>query len=407
MHAYIFNQYYIDLLKRVKTVAKENRETSNTANAIYKSIKEKYVSLDKTSDEYLKFVNDHIDAQAWEEYVNADADADWIQNHKDLELYEGICLGNISKILDDKYLCHHFLTVFYIFRNEVSDEVSSNIVKILQSVDGKELMDQLENENFKKALTNLRVLRDKTIHEKAGINMNFIEDTTLGKLAKEILEDVDVGKLQKSMENNNDILKAIGDPESGFADIITNVSKKMANKISNGELKQENLIQDAMKFASMMPNLFGAGGNHSQKGGKKGGRGGGPDMSNIINMMSSMMGGMNDSDEDNNDHKRRGKPSNRRDTSGTADTSTTPSMADMQKMMKNMQNMMQQAPKGSRKTVNECALKKIAKAKKLKKKLIEKKKAAAAKADDTTNVSPDAVETQEMTEVQQEATTEV
>ena len=57
----------------------------------------------------------------------------------------------------------------------------------------------------------------------------------------------------------------------------------MATKISNGELKQENLLQDAMKFASTMPGLFGGanpggGGNMQQK-----------DMANMMNMMNTMM----------------------------------------------------------------------------------------------------------------------
>lgn len=342
---YIFNQYYIDFLKRIKTVAKDNKDTSTTANAVYRSIKESYVSLDKTSDEYVKFVKTSIPDSAWESYV--DDISDWMVKNKDKHLYENITLETVGKLIDDEYLCQHFVTVFYIFRNELSDEVSSHIVKIFQSIDGKNLIAELEDENIKKALTNLQTLRDKNIKEKAGIDMNFIEDTTLGKLAKEILEDVDVGKLQKSMQNNNDILKAIGDPDSGFADIITNVSKKMANKISNGELKQENLIQDAMKFASIMPNLFGGAGGSSNK--KRGGAASTPDLSNIMSMMSSMMGNNNDDDIP-------------------------------------LGNLQKNAQKGTRKVFNESALKKLAKAKKLKRKLQEKKKAernAATATDET------------------------
>lgn len=343
---YIFNQYYIDFLKRIKAVAKENKDESNTAKTMYKSVKENYSTLDKTSDEYIKFVKDHITDEVWHQYL--DGFDTWFQDNKELELYTGISLGNIQKLLNDDYLCHHFVTVFYIFRNDLKDEESANIVKILQSIDGKELTEQVEDENVKKVLTNLREFRDKQIKDKAGIDMKFIEDTTLGKLAKEILEDVDVGKLQKSMENNKDILKAIGDPESGFADIITSVSKKMADKLSNGELKQENLIQDAMKFASIMPGMFGQGAAGCKKG-----KNTGPDLSNIMNMMSSMMGNMGNDDDGG------------------------PKMPDMQSFMKGMQGM-QSGKKGAKCTVNENAFKKIAKAKKLKRKLMEKKKAEKA-----------------------------
>lgn len=340
---FIFNQYYIDFLKRIKDVAKKNKETSTTAKSVLKSIKEHYLTLDKSSDEYLVYLKEKITDDVWDKYL--DTDSNWIDEYKDIELYKDIKLDDINKLLQDDYLCNHFISVFYIFKNDLSDEVSSKIIKILQTVDSKEMIDELEDEKIKKVLNTLQELRNKKIKEKSGIDMNFIEDTTLGKLAKEILEDIDVNKLQKSMSENGDVLKAIGDPESGFADIITNVSKKMATKISNGELKQENLIQDAMKFASIMPNIFGgAAGTESNSNQKT------PDFSNIMSMMSSMMGGGDD---------------------------------DLSKMFKNM-NMprggMPRPHKGSKMAMNENALKKIAKAKKLKQKLHAKKKAASVEA---------------------------
>jgi hypothetical protein len=338
---FIFNQYYIDFLKRIKDVAKKNKDNSDTAKAVYKAIKEHYVTLDKASDEYLIYFKEQIPYELWGNYIEGDCET-WMDEQKHLNLYQNITLEDIQKLMDDSYLCNHFICVFYIFSKELTDEISAKIVSILQTIDNKALIEELEDENVKKVLTKLQNLRNEKIKQKSGIDMNFIEDTTLGKLAKEILEDIDVGKLQKSMGENGDVLKAIGDPDSGFADIITNVSKKMATKISNGELKQENLIQDAMKFASIMPNIFGGGGvpGGNTKGGK------GPDLSNIMSMMSSMMG-----NSDENDF--------------------SSILKSMNKATKN------NAPRGTRATMNESALKKIAKAKKLKKKLNEKKKAAA------------------------------
>ncbi len=348
---FVFNQYYIDFLKRIKDVAKKNKETSATAKSILKSIKEHYVTLDKASNEYLDFVKEGIGAESWDKYVSEYET--WMSDNKDVEFYKDIKLGDVTELINDDYLCHHFITVFYIFRKELEADVISDIVKILQSIDGKELLDKIEDADIKKVLENLHEIRNKKIKEKAGIDMNFIEDTTLGKLAKEILEDIDVGKLQKSMGESGDVLKAIGDPDSGFADIITNVSKKMATKISSGELKQENLIQDAMKFASIMPNLFGnnAPGTPGAASGKK--STGAPDMANIMSMMSSLMGNGNDS-------------------------------SDFSNILKNMSK---KGPHGTRKSVNENALKKIAKAKKLKKKLHEKRKADMKAAEEAQQAS--------------------
>lgn len=356
--SFIFNQYYIDCLKRLKTQAKENK-SDELCKKVLKSIKDNYVTLDKSSDEYITFVNKQISEEVWESYV--EKQEDWLKTNADLELYIGITVADFVQILQDDYLCNHFITVFYIFKKELSDETCSKIVNILQSINSQDSLEDLDNgsegsdgvETVKKALLNLQTLRNKKVKDKSGIDMKFIEETTLGKLAKEIMEDVDVAKLQKSIGEKGDVLKAIGDPDSGFADIISSVSRKMATKISNGELKQENLIQDAMKFASSMPNMFGGNGSGGSGGSGSGGRSGGgrsqgPDLAGMMSMMSSMMGNNND-------------------------------LSSMMSGLGGLQGMgnpprAPKAPKGTRTTVNESALKKIAKAKKLKKKLDSRKK---------------------------------
>jgi hypothetical protein len=289
---YVFNQYYIDFIKRLKKTSKvikdegTDNEKYELAKDIMKSIKNNYVTLDKSSDEYVVFVN-KLDENVWKTYLDMEEDKmnEWfdMENVKDVELYQNITISNIRKVMNDDYLCHHFISVFYLFKNELSEDVVKKYVSILQESFKEELYEDIENEEHKKLLLRLNEFKKKTIKDKSGINMAGMEDTMLGKLAKEILDDVDVDKLQKSIGDKGDILKAIGDPDSGFGDLISNVSRKMATKISNGELKQENLLQDAMKFASTMPGLFGGanpggGGNKQQK-----------DMANMMNMMNNMM----------------------------------------------------------------------------------------------------------------------
>lgn len=324
--SFIFNQYYIDFLKRLKSEAKKDN-TNDLSKSILKSIKENYATFDKSSDEYVEFLKTQITDEQWDRYI--DNNEDWMVLNDDILLYKNITIETVCDMLKDEYLCHHFMSVFYIFQKDITEEVATEIVKILQSIDTKEMIEKIEDEKIKKVLENLQMIRNKKIKDKSGMDMKFIEDTTIGKLAKEILEDVDVGKLQKSIGEKGDVLKAIGDPDSGFADVITSVSRKMANKISNGELKQENLIQDAMKFASTMPGLFGAAGGN-------GGNNSNPDMAGMMNMMASMMG--------------------------------NGGMAGMSDMFNEVAKG-QKSQKHSKTTVNEHALKKLAKAKQLKKKL--------------------------------------
>lgn len=293
---YIFNQYYIDLLKKIKVISKKYKNKSKTAQKILKIIKEHYMTLDKASDEYLTFIKEKVSDDVWESYLKLENDEndtmnDWFKDNADVEFFKDITIGDLTKVLRDNYLCHHYCSVFYIFKDELTDETSETIVKILQTINNKDLLETIENKNHKKIIIRLEELRNKSIKEKAGIDMNSIEETSLGKLAKEILEDIDISKLKDSIGDDGDVLKAISDPNSGFADLLTNVSKKMATKISSGEIKQENLLQDAMKFATMMPGMFSQGG--AAKGGNNANM---PDMSSMMSMMGSMMGGMNNND---------------------------------------------------------------------------------------------------------------
>lgn len=290
---YVFNQYYIDFIKRLKLSAKKIKEDSehedyDLAKSVMKSIKTNYVTLDKSSDEYVVYVK-KISEDFWESYLTTKEEtiSDWFEadNVKDVELYQNITISNIRKIINEDYLCHHFISVFYLFKHELEEELVKKYILILQESHKEELYEDITNEQHKSLIKRLNVLKNKNIKEKSGMNMPGMEDTMLGKLASEILEDVDVDKLQKSIGEKGDILKAIGDPDSGFSDLISNVSRKMATKLSNGELKQENLLQDAMKFASVMPGLFGGGG----PGGPGGGANSQPDMANMMNMMNNMM----------------------------------------------------------------------------------------------------------------------
>jgi len=312
---YVFNQYYIDFIKRLKQAAKKMKEDNSDDNevnsevsednylfakSIIKTIKASYTTFDKSSDEYIKYINS-LPENFWTSYADAEESKidEWfdLEEVKDVNIFTNISVKQIQRLINDNFLCHHFLTVFYLFKNDLSDEEVKKYIKIFQE-SSDELLNEIENDSNKKMIARLNSLKTKNIKDKTNLNMAGMEDTMLGKLAKEILEDVDIDKLQKSIGDNGDILKAIGDPNSGFSDLISNVSRKMATKISNGELKQENLLQDAMKFASIMPGMFGnqnagaaggsgAAGAAGTAGGS--GAGSGPDMAAMMKMMGAMM----------------------------------------------------------------------------------------------------------------------
>ena len=310
---YIFNQYYIDLLKKIKNIAKKHRAQSETAKRVLKSVKDNYQTYDKTSDEYSEFFKNSCNPEFWSSYIELDEDkySEWLKDDKNLsvELYKNISLKDVVKLLRNNYMVHHYLTVLYIYTNEMVEEDITKILKILQEKEEVNLDDEANkvgNENINKILK--RFVKEKSKQENEtnggdGVNqddnipgMDTLKDTTIGKIAKEIIDDIDLTKIKQSINDEGDIFKAIAKPDSGFGEFFTNVSQKMSSKISSGELSQEAIFKDAMKFASLLPgmlgNTSGGGGGGGSGGGNKSSGGGGFDMEAMMSMMS-MMNSMN------------------------------------------------------------------------------------------------------------------
>ena len=285
---YIFNQYYIDLLKKLKNIAKKHKTKSETAKRILKTIKENYQTYDKTSEEYIEFFKSKCSSDYWTSYIALDKEKcdEWLidETNSSVEIYKNITIKDVTKLLRNNFISHHYLSVLYIYTNELSEEQITIILTNLQAVSQEpETELNIENADIKKVLMRLNELKVDNIKSNPAVDgMDSLKETTIGKIAKEIIEDVDLTKIKQSITNEGDIFKAIANPDSGFSELFTNVSQKMSNKISSGELSQEAIMKDAMKFASILPGLFGGNTDEGSNGT------GGFDMSSMMSMMSMM-----------------------------------------------------------------------------------------------------------------------
>jgi ribosomal protein S17E len=280
----IFNQYYYDLLTKIRTIAKKHKDNSSTANKVLEVMKDNYKEFDKTSGEYVDFLNTNCNDDFWKSYLDIEKENcdDWLKKDdiKNVCIFKDISIGEIAKLLRDNFLCHHFLSVFYIYKNEMSDESASNILKILQTFSDDF---ELDNENYKKVINRLNTMKSDKVKENSSFEgMGELKDTTIGKIAKEIIDDVNIDKFKQTMSEEGDILKALANPENGLGELFSKVGNKVSDKISSGELNQDAIMKDAMKFASMLPSMFG----------NNGGGGGGNGDFNMADMMR-MMGAMN------------------------------------------------------------------------------------------------------------------
>jgi ribosomal protein S17E len=163
----------------------------------------------------------------------------------------------------------------------MSDDSASNILKILQTFSDDF---ELDNENYKKVINRLNTMKSDKVKENSSFEgMGELKDTTIGKIAKEIIEDVNIDKFKQTMSEEGDILKALANPENGLGELFSKVGNKVTDKISSGELNQDAIMKDAMKFASMLPSMFGNNGG--------GGGNGDFNMADMMRMMGAMNGG--------------------------------------------------------------------------------------------------------------------
>ena len=272
---YVFNQYYLDLLKRVKNSAKKFKEKSKSAKNVLTSVKSNYSTFDKTEIANIEFVNENVPDEFWKEIIDKEELSQEYMKSSEYVLYNNITISTIAKLVKDNDKLHYYLLIFSIFRHSnIHDDDTKILVECLK----KNQIDDSAPEEYKHTLEKIIKIGNKESSNSDPFNVGGLTDTSIGKLAKDIVSDLDLSKIKQSIEKDGDILSALGSKESGLGDLLSNVSKKMSEKLASGEINQQELLGDALKFAG---NIGG--------GGKKGS--GMPDLSSMMKMMSSM-GGM-------------------------------------------------------------------------------------------------------------------
>jgi hypothetical protein len=317
----VFNQYYWDLLKKVKDIAKDLKYRSDDLGSreVLGEIKQSYATFDKSSHEHVDWYRSH--ASALDAFIDADGDVssklEWhkVDGISAIELYKGITLGDIARMFRNKNVILYFIVLLSLFAREGLEEPEqAALIELLKNQPWKE--EDIHGAEALSAASKVRLVLLHSISEKpkqeSGAKddgpdalMSELENTSLGRLAKEIMNDVNVDEISKSIGEEGDILKVLSNPDGGITKLLGTVSQKMISKLASGELKQDTLLQDAMKLASTLPNTGGLGdmGSMLQQVSKMasmfggmGGMGGGedaaePDMASMMTQLASMMGG--------------------------------------------------------------------------------------------------------------------
>lgn len=314
-NSYIFNQYYVELLKVCKNHAKAAKDRPNArgkmARDLLRAIKKHYSSFDKISNEHISFFKSHCGTVAHE--YNATEGIDAAKAFLERE--------ELDALFWYKDIPYSFVKAF---GNDLHQNWTTLGLLVEDGVDGAKLVDAMrkmaepkefeqvldsafeKNDFVKVAMKRLRSVYEAEVKSSidaaaknkqtgptaSGLDgLADIEDTSLGRLAKEIMEDPEVRELHASLKtaledtdgnaaSTENLMSMFGSGEHGgnIAKLMGTVSQKMIQKLMTGEIKQETLLQDAMQFAGKLGGL----------GGLPGGLG---DLSGLGSMLGNLAGG--------------------------------------------------------------------------------------------------------------------
>jgi hypothetical protein len=285
---YMFNKFFSSFVKELKTLD----------DGLKAVIKKNYKVIDKSSDEYYNLfwsnVKDHIQV-----FVNEDdlSNNDTIKN---VEIIQGITIGDAVQVLKDNDLqtFWNYLNILIIFayiytefnankkqeletteQNDTPQNVNTfllfmkviRIVSMIQnSQDPSTELADIIDDDIKSLLSKIKVFdttnedikideTTDTLPSQPAEFLQSIENSKIANLAKEISKDIDISNL--NIDKPEDIAKLMDFSGSNnfLGNIVSKVSSKLTEKISSGEINQEDLLSEAMSMMSML-NGGGAGG---------------------------------------------------------------------------------------------------------------------------------------------------
>jgi hypothetical protein len=144
-------------------------------------------------------------------------------------------------------------------RDNQSEALFTKVVSALSMIQNGEstgsMLEEIMDDDIKSLLVKISPLHKKT--DTAGIDLGSMfggiaDGSKICNLAKEISEEIDISNLK--IDKPEDIMKMMDFSGSNnvMGDIIKKVSTKITDKISNGELKHDELLNEAMSMMGMM-----------------------------------------------------------------------------------------------------------------------------------------------------------
>jgi hypothetical protein len=326
----MFNKFFSSFVKDLK----------NTHDEIKAVIKKQFKVIDKSSEEYYNLFWGSVEAH-FEDLVSLKSPCD-VEDMNDvlgeIEFIKGITLKFALERTDNKEAFWNYFYCLLVFaslyheaksheaaeKENVESEVTKEqddeqepspsaiyvlfvkVVKVLAMLQkGQDVSSELEDivdDDIKALLSKIKSFEnangDAKLEDAADAlpipPMEFlesIENSKIASLAKDIAKEIDISSL--NIEKPEDIAKMLDfSGENNFlGNIVNKVSSTLTDKISKGELNQEDLMSEAMSMMGMLNSGKGGAGGLADMLKGMGGLGGLGGLGDIMNnpMFTEMM----------------------------------------------------------------------------------------------------------------------
>ena len=270
---FVFNKVSLGFIKELK-----QKDPS-----IKKKIKENYTVFDKSSDAHIEHFIEH--SKFTDEFTKSNKTFNILEcsTVKEFPIFKDILVADIVQVIEasEHEVISCYLYVLYMLSHlyglDENEQTTELFNKSFKFIDTKDLdiateLDNIFDDDLKVMFENIYDTRKcidsslcamKTEEPEPSASasafdgfenaFDFLSNSKIGELAKEISQEIDVTNINVDKpEDLLDMDSLLSGKNQVLGDIIGKVSNRISTKIQSGEVKQEDLLKEAMEMMSKL-----------------------------------------------------------------------------------------------------------------------------------------------------------
>ena len=210
------------------------------------------------------------------------------------KLLSDVKFMDIWEKVENKTQFWKFIHSMYVLAMSTNVLPSMLTVKLIKQLTAENLTQAQANiDNYAEIVQNIISFRDSSTSETEEptlpFDQNFLENSSIGKLAKEISSEIDTSQFE-NIDNPGELMAQLfsGGENGGLMNLMQNVTQKLTTKMESGEIDTSKLMEEAQ---GMLGNLGGGEGGMPDLGSLMSSLGGGGGLGGLAQMANLFGGG--------------------------------------------------------------------------------------------------------------------